>query len=223
MRTITCWMGLWLLACTVGTGYGRTVAGVCLLKDTTIRPARLTNTTAAEGSVARFYQLTSSGLSWCARGNKTVGLRGALLSAVDSAAFYGLERGNYLPDLLQWADSMVQAGQMPAQWRDWDRWYTEAALTLARDMYEGAGIEDRLSYDGVSERYAAGDEQYLAEGLARVSSGARFTEWLAGLVPDDAGYRLMRDSLALYLRIAKDSRRSLCAPALKRAERLKGQ
>ena len=190
-----------------GVGYGQTVA-----------PAVLKNS--AAGAVNRFYRVVPSGLSWCDTGEKASDLRRALLDAVDSAAFFGLDRRDYLPDLLQWADSMLRAGQVHAQWRDWDRWYTEAALAFARDLYEGAGVRERLSYDGVSGSYTVRDDQYLAEGLARVGSGAGLRGWMADLVPDGPGYRVMRDSLAGYLAVARDSVRALRTQASVRVARL---
>jgi hypothetical protein len=193
MRFLYCCIGLSLVAGI--TGYGQVVVRPWWAKDTVIGSGVLQ--TAAKGTLNRFYRLSPSGLAG--------GLRQALIAVVDSAAFYGLERGDYLPEVLQEADSMVNAGSLHAQWRDWDRWYTEAALAIARDLYEGAGMDKRLSYDGVSGSYAEQDAQFLVEGLARVHSGSDLREWMSGLLPRDTVYRVMRDSLALYLGMVRDS------------------
>jgi len=132
------------------------------------------------------------------------------MRALDSACLDGLNKRDYLPDLLEWADSMVKSGMMEKQWRDWDRWFAEAALVFSRDLYLGSGVRKGISFDGISGQYNARDEQYLAEGLAGVNTGADLQEWLNMLIPADRDYIIMRDSLAMY--------RALWQPG--RAERL---
>ena len=168
------WIGLLFLGGVAQTGYSQKVHPL-IETDTAVRPAA--PKTMAEGAVGRLYRLLPSGLLWCDAGEKAADLRHALLYALDSAVFDGMKRSTYQADELQWADSMVRTGQGSDQWRDWDRWYTDAALAFAFDLYQGAGVGARLSYDGVSARYEARDEQYLAEGLARVGSGADLRRW----------------------------------------------
>ncbi|HTI90161.1 MAG TPA: L,D-transpeptidase family protein [Puia sp.] len=147
-----------------------------------------------------------AGPVWCAEGEGAGALRKVLMRALDSAALNGLDSRDYLPGPLEWADSMVNSGKMEKQWPDWDRWFTEAGLAFCRDLYLGSGISKRISYDGISGQLTGRDEQYLAKGLARVSTGTALQEWINGLIPVDRDYSIMRDSLAMYRALGQSDR-----------------
>lgn len=136
------------------------------------------------------------------------------MRALDSAGLDGLNKRDYLPDLLEWADSMVKSGKSANQWPDWDRWYTEAGLAFGRDLYLGSGVRKRISFDGISGQFDGRDGQDLAEGLAGVNTGADLQEWLSMLIPVDRDYIIMRDSLAMFRVLGQSGRAGRLSSAM---------
>jgi hypothetical protein len=147
-----------------------------------------------------------AGPAWCAQGETARALRQGLIRVLDSAGLDGLDKRDYLPDLLLWADSMVNSGRMEKQWHDWDLWFTEVGLAFGRDLYLGSSVRRRMSYDGISEQLAGREEKYLAEGLESVSTGADLKQWINTLIPVDRDYTILRDSLAMYRGFGQKSR-----------------
>ncbi|MES1159575.1 MAG: hypothetical protein ABUM51_02370, partial [Bacteroidota bacterium] len=103
--------------------------------------------------VDQFYRDRHQSLFWFAPGGEPAALRRQLRTAIDSAAWQGLDSGRYHPKEVRdglggisgLADSMEQMR--------WDRIYTDAAITYCKDLYQGSGIYSMISYDGVSPLY----------------------------------------------------------------------
>lgn len=95
-----------------------------------------------------------------------------LLACIDSAAWLGLDSNRYHPGLLR----------MPTAT---DRQYSDAALEFLEDVYEGAGIDRMVSYDGVSGVYADRDADLL---LDRLKGSDRICALVGELQPQAAGY-----------------------------------
>lgn len=122
--------------------------------------------------VACFYRENPVGLFWFGAGDRTAAMRRCLQAAVTAAGREGLESRSYMPGILQFGDSVGPTAADSVRLKDWDRCFTESALALGRDLYQGSDIEKMLSYDGVSDRFENRDAATIAGGLARVRTAA---------------------------------------------------
>jgi len=148
--------------------------------------------------IERFYRQRHQALFWFAGGEGSGALRGALLDRLDSAAWLGLDSGLYRPGELR------ELGENASS-QDWsgdssriaaaDRRFTAAAFDFYMDVLRGGGLDSFLSYDAISAKHIATDEEALLNGLAGVKDVAGLEEWGSRLEPSVPMYRMLKDSL----------------------------
>jgi len=137
--------------------------------------------------VDKFYHTRSQSLFWFLPGEGARMLRQQLMDCIDSAAWQGLDSNRYHLALLRTGDSL--------KLMEWDRIYTDAAIAFCKDLYQGAGVNDLVSYDGISPVYAAADDEFVLKGLADIGNVARLKTWIDSLEPSTPEYKLLRTAL----------------------------
>ncbi|MDP4259565.1 MAG: L,D-transpeptidase family protein [Bacteroidota bacterium] len=156
--------------------------------------------------VDQFYRQRHQALFWyrpesdAASLKDAASLRMALMDCLDSAAWSGLDSNRYHIASLRVAPSMAGPARPDARTlMDWDRMYTDAAIALAKDLFQGADKDRMLAYDGVSPTFAAEDDRLILNGLGRINSAADLHRWMDGLEPRTAGYDSLKAALADHL------------------------
>lgn len=110
-----------------------------------------------------------------------------LLSVIRSADKEGLSAAAYDPAALERA---IEAG--PGQALDMAA--DASGIAIARDFLLGR-VQDRSAFDWHIER-SPYEAFALNEGLAEAAASGRVRDYLAGLLPQSAGYRALRTALA---------------------------
>ncbi len=156
--------------------------------------------------VDRFYQQRNQALYWFLPGEGPAALRQELLSCLDSADWQGLDSNRYNPQWLREGIRLHNDLDSQQLWQ-WDRIFTDAAILYGKDLYQGAGIDRMISYDGISPTYAKRDDQSILKQMMVINTAANFREWTDGLEPNSPEYALLKTVLGESLR-KKDSSRS---------------
>jgi L,D-transpeptidase YcbB len=153
-------------------------------------------------AVAALYERHANALLWSRAGVATAQAR-ALIGTLQSASDYGLSAGDYGAAQLA-AELAALSAQRPATsagWSGFDRELTGSALTLVRHLHFGRIDPHAAGFDmpARTERF---DAAALVEQLAvRSDTGAV----LAGAEPGYLHYRLLRQPLARYRKLATDT------------------
>ncbi|HSC36924.1 MAG TPA: L,D-transpeptidase family protein [Chitinophagaceae bacterium] len=158
-------------------------------------------TTTGEGKlmypdlVNRFYTLHQRPLFWFAHNAESYEMRYTLREMLDSSEADGLDKSKYhYNELLAGIDTAGLAAD-PARLKMLDRVFTDAAIAWCRDMYTGAGITSRVSYDGISKKYTARDNNYLLNGLALSQTAGALREFMQSLIPRAQEYTALKTAL----------------------------
>ena len=142
-------------------------------------------------------------LLWSRGGAATEQAR-ALIRLLQSASDYGLSAADYRAPQLA-AELAALSAQRPAAasaaWSGFDRELTSSALTLVRQLHFGRIDPHAAGFDmpARTERF---DAAAIVEQLA---TGADASAALAGAEPGYLHYRLLRQSLARYRKLAADA------------------
>ncbi len=156
--------------------------------------------------VEQFYGQHQHQLRWMLPGKEAALLRQTLLNLMDSSQKQGLIHTNYHPELSGKKEEPLPAD--PAeQWR-LDRLYTDAALALFQDIFQGVKESPWLGYDAVSERYRQSDGEKMILCLLQAKTAADLVITAEMLEPKDAVYLALKNEYRrLQLANRKDSLR----------------
>ncbi len=156
--------------------------------------------------VEQFYGQHQHQLRWMLPGKEAALLRQTLLNLMDSSQKQGLIHTNYHPELSGKKEEPLPAD--PAeQWR-LDRLYTDAALALFQDIFQGVKESPWLGYDAVSERYRQSDGEKMIQCLLQAKTAADLVITAEMLEPKDAVYLALKNEYRrLQLANRKDSLR----------------
>lgn len=154
--------------------------------------------------IDRFYQQRKQQPFWFVGGDAGGQDRRRLLQWIDSAAWFGLDSTRYGVADLRRAEAEVAeaAGASTIAHADLmvaDRRFTDAALSLAFDLWRGA-VDSTRSYDGVSPKYQQHDDSVILRGL-HATAATGVDAWLRRLRPPGPGY----DTVLAALRLSIDS------------------
>ena len=143
--------------------------------------------------VNKFYERTHSASFWFSSDSTAVSKRSAFISVVNAADSIGLTPGLYhdlaLNNLSAWP---------PANEKDMtsaDRLLTDAAIAFFKAVYQGENMQKWLSYDGISQKYATLDNDFVIQSLQQTKSGADILKLLQELQPKSLDYRLLKSEL----------------------------
>lgn len=142
--------------------------------------------------VVDFYAGKGTVLYWWAPGPEAAGRRRELLALLDSAASRGLDSNGYhRADIGPTRDAIPPRGAES----DWDRMYTDAAIAFFRDLYQGAGNYDRVSYDGISDKFALADDRLVMDRLIRCTNAGGMQALADDLERYGRPYQSLRSAL----------------------------
>ncbi len=158
--------------------------------------------------VNEFYRLNQEQLFWFTPGTEATALRMKLPALIDSSRQQGLISERYHLDLLN-----SKAAEWPAdtaeQWQ-LDRYFTDAALALFHDIFQGYKELPWVGYDVVTEKYRQSDGEKLIQCLLQAKTGADLVVTASLLEPVDSIYTaLKKEYQRLQLKNRKDSVRLL--------------
>ncbi len=148
--------------------------------------------------VKEFYYRKQVSLFWFAPGGEGPELREQLWHRVDSARYSGLDSSRYHYSSIR--NNWSGAGAVDSSSvQQLEQLFTDAALALCKDLYQGKDIYDRLRYDELSARSAGAGDQQLLDQLVPVVSGAGLNELINRLEPHTKEYRALKQVLAAQL------------------------
>lgn len=141
----------------------------------------------------RFYQINRNQAFWLLPDEQSIRKTARLVRVIGSAdtlglnpVLYRIERLKTLTANMPVAGSLLQA----------DREITDIAITFFKALDRGEQIRKWISYDGISARYAAADDQRLLQQLLQVESAEGVDSLIQALQPATETYRLMKAELA---------------------------
>ncbi len=118
--------------------------------------------------VSKFYRMKGDSLFWFYPGNEKRLLRQQLLSIIDSAWYLGLIAKTYHSVELQLLPGSNATDSVTIHKAD--RLYTDAAMAVIKDIYEGYKMPPWVGYDQLSANCADTDNEYLLNCLLNVQT-----------------------------------------------------
>ena len=144
---------------------------------------------------AKFYQLNSYHLFWFTPRIQSLDLRLALKNCIDSAVNAGLSvnKYHYNEIIAVIKNNYTEKDSLEAMVVD--KVFTDAAIALCKDIYQGDNISGWINYDEVSSKYSNADNEYLLSHLIRIQSADSLFQFMTSLEPLEKEYILLRNEL----------------------------
>ncbi len=141
--------------------------------------------------VNRFYEINGGKLFWFASQNEA--LREMLLSVIDSASQAGLivKKYHYV-ELKLYAATITFDSVAIAKA---DRLYTDAAIAMFKDIFQGYKDSPWVEYDQLSDKYKDADNEYLLHRLLEIRTASQLQQSADSLEPLHKDYTVMRNEL----------------------------
>lgn len=145
--------------------------------------------------VERFYTLNDHLLFWM-REEKDLTRREKLKTLIDSAYYLGLaEKRYHHMELPLHTASVPDSSKLYKA----DRLYTDAAIALCKNIYQGYKLKSWVGYDQLSERNADRDNEYLIQRLLLATTADSLSGLIASLEPSHSGYVALKNELTKQL------------------------
>lgn len=143
----------------------------------------------------KFYQLNNHQLFWFTPRIQSLDLRRALKTCIDSAVNTGLALNKYHYNTIIGAieNNYTENDSLEAMVAD--KVFTDAAIALCKDIYQGENISSWINYDEVSSKYSNADNEYLLGRLITVQSADSLLQLMASLEPLEKEYILLKKEL----------------------------
>jgi len=143
--------------------------------------------------VNKFYEMNDGKFLWFTADAEAFSLREELSALIDTSFYYGLiERAYHITDIKAnskglFSDSLVMLTT--------ERIYTDAAIAVFKDLYQGYKMKPWVGFDQVSAKYSESDDEYLLKCLFYIRSADQLKTTASRLEPDDVNYRAMKKEL----------------------------
>ena len=147
--------------------------------------------------VEQFYRLNEGRLFWLAAGNEAADLRTQLTVLLDSAYRKGLINEKYHLSYLKANSSEIVTDTAVQQ--QIDRYYTDAAFALLKDIYTGFKEQPWVSFDAVSEKYRERDNEQLLQCLLLARTASQLMVVADELEPHDSLYSTLKNEYQRFL------------------------
>jgi len=138
--------------------------------------------------VNKFYQLNEGRLFWT-----TDSLRQQLVQGIDTAFYGGLVREKYHEGELSVERRVPETDSIGLLASD--RLFTDAAIALSKDIYQGYRTKTWVGYDQLSPNNADTDNDFLLQGLMRIQNSDQFKLFLTSLEPSHTAYTMLKQEL----------------------------
>jgi murein L,D-transpeptidase YcbB/YkuD len=147
--------------------------------------------------VAKFYELRQNKMIWFLPVESAQQLRQALKDKIDSSINIGLNREKFHPREIDKNvdDNFLEEDSVIAL--DADRFFTDAAISYCKYIYQGVGAGQWMMYDEISPKQEALDNDFLLQQLANVSTSDGLDSFLNSLEPAGEEYNMLRSQLLL--------------------------
>jgi L,D-transpeptidase YcbB len=143
--------------------------------------------------VNEFYQNNETSLFWFGSKNDKKVFRQQLIISIDTAAYYRLiDKAYHSAKLKLYLDSVIT--DSATMWKA-DKVYTDAAIALFKDIYQGYKMTPWVEYDQLSGKYAAADNDYLLQRLLNVTTPDEFRQTIGLLEPVNREYTVLKQEL----------------------------
>jgi L,D-transpeptidase YcbB len=144
--------------------------------------------------VNRFYEIKGESIFWYSNG-QSVALRQKAKMILDSSVYLGLNKEQYhykwicanIDDNDELTDSLIRNSA--------DRIFTDALISLCKDLYGGDDIYKLVSYDELSQKFEPLDNTYILMGLSSVSSPIELEWFIRFLEPVSENYISLKHEL----------------------------
>jgi murein L,D-transpeptidase YcbB/YkuD len=145
--------------------------------------------------VAEFYKINRQQLFWFNR-PLSGKLRETFLKLLESIDSSGLRPGDYHSAALLKLSGNESNIQDTAALRQIDIFYTDAAVSLVRDLYMGRNIPSWISSDEISITRIEQDRKFILESLLKANSDSTLKRFICSLQPVDPEYQFLKKNLA---------------------------
>lgn len=142
--------------------------------------------------VCRFYELNGAQLFWFTDTPRAGLLQKQLIDLIDSSAYNGIAAKAYhVRELKEKAGATFSDSSLLFLA---DRIFTDAAIALFKDMYQGYKRKPWVGFDQVSEKYSVADDDYILKSLLSANAG-NLLQAAESLEPADFYYKAMKTEL----------------------------
>ncbi len=143
--------------------------------------------------VNSFYQRNGGYPAWFSKETDKGPLREQLLGIMDTAWYFGMVPKKYhYPELR--AASVAGIADSAALIMA-DRLFTDAAIALFKDIYQGYKMTPWVGYDAFSEKAAVADNEYLVGCLLKIQTPEQLRQYAASFEPSHPDYILLKNEL----------------------------
>jgi L,D-transpeptidase YcbB len=148
---------------------------------------------------AKFYQQNNQQLFWFTTDTGSATLRQSFKTAIDSCINIGLDKEKYHYNEIIAASAAKFSLEDSTTAMNNDKIFTDAAIALCKDIYQGKNISSWINYDEVSGKYTDADNEYLLKNIAAAKSGNALTQFILLLEPAEKEYTLLKQELKTQL------------------------
>lgn len=147
--------------------------------------------------VDQFYRLNEGRLFWLEAGDEAAALRTQLTVLMDSSYRKGLIGEKYHLSFLK-ANTSELVTDTTTQWQI-ERYFTDAAFSLLKDIYMGYKEQPWVSFDAVSEKFREKDNEQLLHCLLLARTASQLTVVADELEPHDSLYNTLKNEYQRFL------------------------
>lgn len=124
-------------------------------------------------------------------------LKKSIADLVNNAPSYGLDKSNYHPDQLK--SYLTTTETDSTRLKNIDRVYADALISFCKDLYMGRDINNVLSYDEVSDKNFAKDNDRIITMVRAVRTPADLAGLIKTIEPSDQKYTALKTELATQI------------------------
>ena len=140
--------------------------------------------------VKKFYQINSGKLFWFSGNENAKQLRKQFISVTDSSFEYGLIKSLYhYNKLKEWAES---APGDSADIIGSEKIFTDAAIAVFKDIYQGYTLTPAIGYDPISAEFSSSDDEYIINCLLKVNTPGQLLAQVKLFEPHETEYQLLK-------------------------------
>ena len=147
--------------------------------------------------VKKFFELSAGQPLWFSANDNSRPLRRQLLSVIDTSYKFGLIKKQYhYSEIKKWVDT---TGIDSAVRNKTERIFTDAAIAVFKDIYQGYTLKPGVGFDPISPKFAEKDNEYLLSLLLSVRYTSQLLTTSGLLEPNEKEYLQLKAELKLQL------------------------
>jgi len=143
--------------------------------------------------VKKFYLLNCENYFWYGQDEEFTAKRKQLLTVIDSSFYYGLiAKAYHLQELKLKFETVVSDSTAML---NADKLFTDAAIAVFKDIYQGYKTKAWVTYDQLSKINAEADNDYLLQCLLNATNAEKLQSAVEWLEPSDKDYLVLKNEL----------------------------